>query len=522
MLRKILFMLLLAVLASSALFAQDLHIYYDAYADSVYYAQNGKRISQPAVRKGSNVVLHVNNYNNYLYNVQLKTQNAGTSLAQAHPLDASSLRFDEGSNPLGLLFGGGSPLGSMPDLLGLSRGSGAAATPAEQERLARISEIEKQVSGFNKALTRAQARTEEVALIQKKVQTALEAQQIQVFAAEELKRLRLNPQLSPVQLKELSQEYMSRIFDEADPKQINLSKVLKQSDAQGGFTDLKQRYQAQVSGYSNDVAVMKSTSAVLGLLASDVPESNIRRFLAESEKVVTAAEENLMAYEENLQTLDAKTEEVKGLDVRELAELRVDYLVTMENDFSKTFRQTASSDEMGLQLVFVPVDSINISGLSTKSVSPIEVKVYGGMKVNASLGLSFGQFFTPPQSYFVRDSLISSSDKDSFTPFLTSFVHFYPQGRREASLGGSFGVGIPLGGTGSSLEALTFFLGPSLILGRNQRIVLSAGLIGGRVEQLANGYAVGDRFELSPDFLQTESVYKLGYSLGLSFNLVGN
>lgn len=55
----------LAVLASFALSAQDLHVYYDAFTDSVYYTQNGKPVDRPAVRKGANVVLHVNNYNNY-------------------------------------------------------------------------------------------------------------------------------------------------------------------------------------------------------------------------------------------------------------------------------------------------------------------------------------------------------------------------------------------------------------------------------------------------------------------------
>jgi hypothetical protein len=512
---------LLAVLSSPSLLAQDLHIYYDAYADSVAYVQNGKRIYKPAVRKGDNVVLHVNNYNNYLYHVALKTSNAGLSTARAFPLDGSSLGGGGGS-PLDLLFGSGSSLGfGMPQLGGLSRGDGAGMTAAEQARQARMAEIQKQAKSFSNALTRVQNSMLEIADIQSKVQMAIEAQQIQSFAAEELQRLRLNPQLSPDQLKALSQEYIARIFGETDPKKIDLGAVLKKTDAKGEFAALKQGYEKEVSNYAQDVALMKNLSAFLSEAVEEVPESSLGSFVRDAEKVVATAEGNLETYEENLHELDEKTAAIQGLDAKTLADLRIAYLVTMENDFTKTFRQSAASgDDLALELVFTPVDSISIPGLATRAVSPIEVKVYGGLQVNASVGLSFGQFFNRPQSYFVRDSVIRSSDQDAFTPFLTSFVHFYPQSRRETSLGGSFGVGIPLGGSGATLESITFFLGPSLVFGRNQRIVLSGGLIGGRVSQLANGYAVGDRFELQPDFLQTELVYRLGYAVGLSFNLI--
>ena len=517
----LLLLLLLAVLSSPSLLAQDIHIYYDAYADSVAYVQDGKRVPRPAVRKGDNVVLHVNNYNNYLYHVALKTPSTRLSQARAFPLDGSSLSAGGGS-PLDLLFGSGSPLGGVPDLLGLSRGDGAAITAAGQAHQARMAEIQQQANSFNKALALAQARTEQIAGIQSQVQMVLEAQQIQSFAPEELQRLRLNPQLSPDQLKALSQEYMTRIFGESDPKKIDLGAVLKKTDAKSEFAALKKGYEKEVSSYAQAVAQMKNVSAFLSEAVEEVPESNLGRFVRDAERVVSTAEGNLDAYEENLHELDEKSAAIQGLDAKTLADLRIAYLVTMENDFTKTFRQSAASgDDLALQLVFTPVDSISIPGLATRAVSPIEVKVYGGLQVNASVGLSFGQFFSRPQSFYVRDSVIRSSDQDAFTPFLTSFVHFYPQSRRETSLGGSFGVGIPLGGSGATLESITFFLGPSLVFGRNQRIVLSGGLIGGRVSQLSNGFVVGDRFELQPDFLQTEQVYRLGYAVGLSFNIIG-
>jgi hypothetical protein len=66
---------------------------------------------------------------------------------------------------------------------------------------------------------------------------------------------------------------------------------------------------------------------------------------------------------------------------------------------------------------------------------------------------------------------------------------------------------------------LQFFLGPSLIFGNSQRLVLSLGLMGGKVESLAKGFKVGDAFDPDNGDLPTKGKYNLGMFMGLSFNL---
>lgn len=512
---------LLIGLLPAVLFAQDLHIYFDAFRDSVYYVQNGKSVDRPSVRKGNSVVLHVTNYNNYLYDLAVQSEESLTTIAEGSTLDLDSLFGSTMGNPGELLFGTGGVMGAIPRLLGLSKGSGAGTTAAEAERQERVAEMEKQVSAFNAAKERLEILDENIAQTQAALQQAMEAQQIQDFVVDELERLRFNPQLEPRQIKKLSQEYMARIFGETDPNQLDLSKVLQKADAGGAFGKLRQDYEKNVQKYDKDVQVLKTTGLVLGDSRFNFPESNIDEFRKAAAKTIAVAEENFGAYQGNLKTVADRSADIRSLDVQTLTGLRTGYLVLMENDFSKTHRQAVTSDNLSLQLVLTPVDSTVISGVATKFVAPIELNVYGGLRINASLGLSFGQFFQRPQAYFVRDAVISSNKKDAFTPLLTSFVHFYSQGRGGASLGGSFGAGIPVGGSGG-LESMAFFLGPCLVLGRQERIVLSAGLMGGKVEQLAEGYSVGDRFEPDPTLLKTETVYKLGYFMGLSFNLIGN
>lgn len=543
MLRLILPFLFLTVPGISFVAAQDLHIHYNAYTDSLCFMQNGKPVERPAVRKGNSVVLHVSNYNNYLYDLQIKSQGNQASMARSGGLNIGNLLAASGLNPMKMLFGAGSPLSAIPGLGNIVKSFGAQTgtsddeqilgfaaakdkapeSAAERERRALLAEIEKHAAAFDKIHRRLELKEEEIAEIQNDMQATLEAVQLQVFAAEEMRRIRFNPELEPRQIKRLSQEYMVRIFGESDPELLSLDKMLEKTDGPARFGILRQNYHVRLLQYAEEVLAAKAAGAALADTRFDFAGSNVQQFRTEAEKVIDVASGNLIAFRSNEEALNAKFSEIKTLDAKVLSELRTDYMVLLGNEFSRTYRQTAASDKIELRLTFTPVDSVQVKGVTTKAVAPIEINVYGGLQVSAGLGLSFGQFFNKPQSFFVRDSLIQGKEKDAFTPFLSSYVHFYPLTRREVSLGGSFGIGIPIGssGNGGGIEAITFMLGPSLVLGRSNRIVLSGGLTGGKVSRLASGYAIGDRFEAQPDLLKTESVYQLGYSLGVSFNLLG-
>jgi hypothetical protein len=508
---------LLAV-SCQLLSAQDLHVYFDAYTDSVYYMQNGKAIDKPIVRKGSNVMLHIQNYNNYLYKVSVVTPKGSADVAQSKPFSLANL-LPAGGSANSLFMGSGSPIAgiSLPGL-DLTKGSGAGSGEAEMKRQAAIRELKAYETKLSTAYTEMKSLNTEISSIQNKVQTALEAQQVQTLAANEIQNLRYNPNLEPRQIKKLSKEYLKTIFTEEDPSELTLSDVLKKSDAGGELKSLKANYAEKVDAFGSIVDSVQTYVTVISLPKFNFDGSGIENLREKSDAAATTAAANLKSYKTNVKELD--TISVKSLDVQTLANLRTTYLTIMENDFSKTYRHTANSDNLNLELVFTPIDPDKVKGIASQKIAPIQLSVYGDLRINASLGVGFGQFFTRPQNYYVRDTFIRSTDKDAFTPFLTSFVHFYRQSKGSASLGGSFGVGIPLGGK-NGLENISFFLGPSLVLGRGERIVLSAGLMGGKVDQLTNGDAIGDRFTEDSSKLTTESQYQLGMFVGISFNLMG-
>lgn len=520
MLRSLL--LLPLVFAISGLCAQDLHVYYDAFTDSVYYQRGGKPVDRPVVRKGENVLFHITNYNNYLYHAAVKTEVGRVSVSEGSAFNLGQLIPGGSFNPAQLAFGDGSKAGGLgiPGIT-VPGGSGMGESPAEEKRREQIVEEMRGLEANIKETFEVLADLDvQMSDMNKEIQTALEAQQVQAFVATEIQNLRYNPQLAPRQIKHLSQEYMSRIFGEADPKKLDLSAVLEKTDAQGQMASLQQGYEKTTALYAGQVDKLKGWVAAIQDTKFDFIGNTISTFRTVSEKRLKTPEQNLDTYRQNAATLEAQLPEIKSLDLETLARLRTDYLIIQENDFSKTYRHTAEGDNLSLQLILTPIDSVKTPGASTKQVAPIQLNVYGGFQVNASLGLNFGQFFQRPKDYFVRDSLIRSSSKDAFTPYLTSSVHFYRQGRGAVSFGGSFGVGIPLG-DGGGLESLAFFLGPSLVLGRAERIVFSAGILGGKVQHLGDGYSEGDLFEADASLLKTTPRYELGYFVGLSFNLLG-
>ena len=113
-------------------------------------------------------------------------------------------------------------------------------------------------------------------------------------------------------------------------------------------------------------------------------------------------------------------------------------------------------------------------------------------------------------------SVITGEDKDSFIPFVTSYINFSFQSQSNISIGGAFGIGFPFGGADQSIS---FLAGPSLIIGKAGRIVINGGLVGAKVDRLAQGLEVGDPVGDTLLEVPTRRRYELGWFFGLSFNL---
>lgn len=503
-------------------FSQDLHIHYDVQTEHIKYISDDKVIKRPTVKKGSNIFVHVENYNNYLYEVNIESSgNAFSSALGFNSFSSNGLlpSLGQGFSPLSLLglsFGGDSQVPFLK-LLGMNGGEdddimGFGMSDQEEEDET-ISLFALQI---NKTLKEIEKTEGALLDISSSIQNIIETQELKAFALEEIEKIKYNPKLNPAQIKKLSEEYMEKIFEVDDVSKIDLNTMLQKNDFRQQLSEKMLRFSSFNFKYNEQLSSLSELKDTLDNFNLSNP--SIQDFREELASFFQLSNEKKTSFANHLEEVNKIISTVPKKNIQQLTSLRYEYEVLTTNTFSHTFRSTANGDMVKFKLNFTEVDtSSNVEGKSIRTI-PIDVNVHGGFKINASVGISFGQFFDQPKNYFIRDSTIQSEDKDRFVPMLTSFFNFYGQSSGAVSAGGAFGIGLPLTG-GTNLQSVSFFMGPSLIMGRGQSIVLTGGIMGSRVERLGQGYQVGDDFISEVDILPTNSIYELGYFLGLSFNL---
>lgn len=522
--KRVLIFVLTFLCNGVTLSAQDLHIHYDAQTSNIRYVLDGKEVKSPKVKKDRDIYLHVENYNNYLYDLEVDANN-------------QVLKVSSGSGVgsfLGLL-GGGTGVTGMANLGGFDSGAESGwqnlntimggGTEAEEEE-------EEDDYGFagGKVQTEGQilqtkviqlmgemAETEkEFVKIEKEMKAMENVQEMREIVLQEVQKVKYNEHLSPDQVKKMSMSFLERILEVEGGQELDLDYVIEKGDDRKRLEDKMLRLEKNKSLYISQLKDLKETGEKLKDI--DIKEESFFQFVAqvvEVDEKSTKVLESVDAEEEKIKSMFASASKV---EIQKMTSIWYEYEALTSNTFSYTYRGEAIGDRTTLGLTFYKKDTLGnrVSGPGITSV-PIKVPVYGSLKVNVSVGLSFGQYLNQPQSYFVRDSVILSEDGDGFIPVVTSFVHFYPQRVRDVVIGGSFGIGVPLTGT-DGIASINFFLGPSLIFGKSQRIVLNAGFMGGRTSELSQGLKTGDNLSGFAE-IPTKNKYQLGYFVGVSFNI---
>ncbi|MBK7869842.1 MAG: hypothetical protein IPJ74_03700 [Saprospiraceae bacterium] len=519
------FILLALLCFGAVLNAQDLHIYYDLQTQTPRYFIDSQEVSRPYVRKGSSVILHIENYNNYLYDVVIESENreirlpssaSPNSLTQLFPtLGQNSTNFlsltsgDRGGSSLGLI-GKEDSKDNVPREFDASLGLGRQ----EYEQLVKLTE------SFSTAMAEIQAIDVAIDSSRQEVQSIVEAHQINAFVMEEIEQIKHHPGLPPAQIKKMTSDYMNKVLGvSSNASDVDLNFLLQKGNTRRQLSNKLTEVRKRHDQYRQVIARMSSIQESLNAFsAKPVVNSLYVGPIAASYDDAQAQENDYADFENKLVSLIT---EMPDADITKLAALWREYEALQANPFTKNHRVTANGDDMVFNIRFSPNAAQESAALPALQISPIEIPVAGGFKVNASIGVAFGQFFDRPESYFVRDDIIRSEDKDSFFPVVSSFFHFYGQSKGNISFGGAFGIGLPITGD-SAGQSASFFLGPSLIIGRGERLVLNTGIMGSRVERLAQGYRVGDSFISDANVVPTKDVYEMGFFMGLSFNLLGS
>ena len=154
-------------------------------------------------------------------------------------------------------------------------------------------------------------------------------------------------------------------------------------------------------------------------------------------------------------------------------------------------------------------------------------QIHEGAKFDISSGFVLDFGLTDPSYYFDKTTDLSGGkvyvrrggDSGNVNPSIAVFLNGYKRTSTNFKLGGALGVGL------SNNARFRLYAGPSLIIGRKERIVLSGGVSFGAISRLADGYT--ERMELDNNTSLPNEVptvldhYKAGGYIGVGFNLTG-
>lgn len=152
----------------------------------------------------------------------------------------------------------------------------------------------------------------------------------------------------------------------------------------------------------------------------------------------------------------------------------------------------------------------------------------GGTRIDFSIGLS-ASYFSHSNTYefgFATDpttnepyTTLAQKNSSLTVPSLVGLVTMSRRRVQNAAYGVSAGLGIDV--VNGKIQLSNFFMGPTILFGKYERIFVTLGPTFRNVGQLKSGYSVGDRVNQNTDSIENflTDKYKIGWFAAITFNL---
>lgn len=368
-------------------------------------------------------------------------------------------------------------------------------------------------ASYEKEINAVAARAEKLQVTQEKISVStehlketFETLMLADFVNEQMERLKYNKLITPDEMKARSEELAKKAFTSAP----SLERVVKLSEGYSG--ELNKNYQEFSSAYGTYDIVYKDMENFFGELKASLGDDIFNSLFSELEYEMVAKH-------------DQTDEVMEGLEVlmREYSidNVREKYLQIYESyddiQHAKFDLEYSINNDMDVTMVTMEFRE-NTYGDTTKSgevrrTRLVQIPTHGGLRINSSAGMSFLTYINGNNKYTSTNGIVNEVRGDAFTPSLSTMFHFYNQTPRAVSLGGGFGVGVPIEGD----KDFIYMLGASLIFGKTQRVIFNVGGFGGKIERLS-GVGVGDAIP-EGSIVPTQKVFDFGIFAGLTLNI---
>ncbi|MDX2046826.1 MAG: hypothetical protein SFU87_08565 [Chitinophagaceae bacterium] len=469
---------LLAVILSLAARGQEYVIHHDMIRETTDYFKVLKqkdtvKVSGISLKKSAKILLEVDNYNPYYWNARVT--------AFKKPLE-EEVSYAGVFNPFSVLGQSLGLSGMLPNLdLPSTKTRAAASNQTNEELAAGSMDAETFMtlnSRFEDAYQKLQGRFDELNLLELqltelKYETKKTGGEIKTQARMGAKKLFGDEPVNLERIRSLSRDYKQSILRLYDTVNI-ISSLIQQAGSK--FKDSSTR-------------LIKSV--------------RVKDYMKEARDVVNKLEV--------LMQPDSRSD---GIYLQKIAAISKLYGDIINTPFKYSYILNGEPDITELKLEIYPrLDSLSKDTV----VKYFPVKSRSNVKIRNSVGITFSYYKDNNLSYFIKpDSTIGEGKGDLFTPVLSTFIHFYGANQSGIKWGGAIGFGIPLQG---DKKDINFLLGLSAVLGRNEPVIISAGLSGGKVNTLGGGFQKGDKMPSTTLQLPSRALYKAGAFLSITFNL---
>lgn len=222
----------------------------------------------------------------------------------------------------------------------------------------------------------------------------------------------------------------------------------------------------------------------------------------------------------------------------------IDDIITLQTELRKSEYFTVNSPPIQMDGDFVEFD-VNITPAKVNNLLPyepatgfkVQVPTVGGWRADFSVGpaISLGRgarhdkFFLDssvdpdtdidPTTFGETGILKKASPPDAIRPGTAAMIHAYRRTGKEASIGLMFGVGV--GFESFDDVDLSLYVGPTVVVGKREKFMISSGFSFHRVDRLRGGLEVGTTYNLTDIDLDniTQKLIRPSCFISLSYAL---
>ncbi len=510
-------LLMFTVCASAS--AQDLHIYYDVFNDTLWYKKDGVFTETPAVRKRDLVQLHIIEFNNYLYSV--KTEQKEVS-EEAGKIDVVNQFLPEGkfdmqgflkSLPLGNL-GAGLTGVKFPEWQGFAGNQNAGA---------RGGDMDVQASYATETYDKLLSLSTQMDDMSKKIRELSKSIFAGTLSVDYIDDLLKSHDLPPTQIRKMVMEHLKLMFGTAFVEEPTLETALAWKDKADQFREYSAQMNQLIEKWNEEKPGYDRAVRRISQLCSDTSkaEKELVRGFQERRDEINLRHTLISGYTDSLGKV---VELAAGVSADKLGAL---YRKTVEVknhkfEYNETFKPIGKEMDLVLEINVKDSDK-NTDPTRTRTV---RVTNYEGFKYSITPGFCAAGFFTPQKRYSIalnsdNETIIAETDADKFVPLVTTAVQIYNDRGNRVTPGAMLGLAVPLTPNGGQSQALNFVAGPSLVVGRDQRISISIGIMGGKTTRLSEGVTPFQPFDTQNGVrpIPTVERYELGWYIGVTGNL---